>query len=98
MSFVALVGNPTEGYKVIGPFDSFDDAAKACPGADVWIMSLHKPKSTQDAQRQKKSDIVALLNRAAAALETPEDLSPRAVVELVEDLVGGANALTEDEP
>lgn len=38
----------------------------------------------------KAKDLKNLLNRAAAALETPKDLTPQEVAELVEDLLAAA--------
>ena len=40
---VALVGNISEGFKVVGPFPDFDTAAEEFPGPDVWIMGLEHP-------------------------------------------------------
>jgi hypothetical protein len=34
----------------------------------------------------KRRDLVNLLNRARAALETPKDLTPRQVADLIDDL------------
>jgi hypothetical protein len=39
------------------------------------------------------SDLIALLNRAAAALETPNDLTPEEVEHVIEDLVVEAKKL-----
>ncbi len=44
----------------------------------------------------KKRDLANLLNRAAAALETPDDLNELEVSELIEDLVVEARAYEED--
>lgn len=40
--FVALSGNLSEGFRVYGLFDSFDAAADATDGAEVWIMQVEK--------------------------------------------------------
>jgi hypothetical protein len=39
--YVALIGNISEGYKVVGPFDTFDAAAAATEFADSWVMELY---------------------------------------------------------
>lgn len=44
---VALVGNFTEGFRIIGPYTSFDEAAAAHPGPDVWISTLERAIKTQ---------------------------------------------------
>jgi hypothetical protein len=41
----------------------------------------------------KPRDLAALLRRAAAALETPEDLTSKEVDEVVEDLVEAAEGI-----
>jgi len=46
---VALVGNFTEGFKVYGPYGSFDEAAAVHPGPDVWISTLERAIKTQKA-------------------------------------------------
>lgn len=46
--FVALVGNLSEGFVVIGPFESFDDAAEAVTGRDSWIMTLRNADHYKD--------------------------------------------------
>ena len=40
--YVAMVGNLSEGFEVFGPYQSFDDAAEAHPGSDVWIMPMQR--------------------------------------------------------
>ena len=44
--YIALVGNPTEGYKVFGPYTDFDDAADNTEGldSDSWIMRIMAPR------------------------------------------------------
>jgi hypothetical protein len=37
---VALLGNPSDGWVVVGPYPTWDDAAEAHPGPDTWIMPL----------------------------------------------------------
>ena len=46
---VALVGNFTQGFKVYGPYGSFDEAAAVHPGPDVWISTLERALKTQRA-------------------------------------------------
>jgi hypothetical protein len=41
--YVVLVGNLSDGFKALGPFNSFEEACEACPGPDVWVMRLTKP-------------------------------------------------------
>jgi hypothetical protein len=41
---VAVVGNLSEGFKIVGPFPDFDLAAEAYDGAEAWIATLYKPK------------------------------------------------------
>lgn len=41
----------------------------------------------------KTRDLLNLLNRAAAALETPKDLTPKERAELIEDLLHAAKSL-----
>jgi hypothetical protein len=52
----------------------------------VWVdcsmWDLLKPELSE-----RSTELVNLLNRAAAALETPQDLSPEDVKHLIEDLV-----------
>jgi len=42
---VLVVGNLTEGYRFIGPFDDFDAAAQFSEGVDAetWVASLEEP-------------------------------------------------------
>lgn len=43
-SFFALVGNPSEGWKVRGVWRDFDSAAASVGVADAWIMRADTPK------------------------------------------------------
>lgn len=45
----------------------------------------------------KRRDLVNLLNRAAAALETPEDLTETGIALLIEDLCVAARELEDQE-
>jgi len=45
--YIIVQGNLSEGFSLYGPYETFDDAAKASEGAEVWIMSLNTP---QDAE------------------------------------------------
>ena len=40
--YVVLVGNPVTGFKVVGSFDSFDDACEweDSLGTDSWVIEL----------------------------------------------------------
>jgi hypothetical protein len=40
---VAVCGNFTEGYSIVGPYPSWDIAAIMHPGPDVWIATLEEP-------------------------------------------------------
>ncbi len=39
---VALLGNISEGFRAVGPFNSFDEAAKATDMQESWILSLEE--------------------------------------------------------
>jgi len=41
----------------------------------------------------KTRDLINLLNRAAAAIETPNDLNEAEIIELIEDLIAVADAM-----
>ena len=43
--FVLVTGNLSEGYRVFGPFDSFDAAAAADVTMGGWVMTLEPPDS-----------------------------------------------------
>lgn len=43
----------------------------------------------------KTRDLINLLNRAAAAIETPNDLSEVETIELIEDLIVAAEAMEQ---
>tara|TARA_B110000263_G_scaffold156145_1_gene135598 strand:- start:3005 stop:3139 length:135 start_codon:yes stop_codon:yes gene_type:complete len=40
--FIMMEGNLTEGYKVYGPYESFDDASNAHEGCEGWIMKAEE--------------------------------------------------------
>lgn len=44
---VAVIGNLSDGFNVVGPFDSFDDAEEWCDkfatGQPSWVMPLKSP-------------------------------------------------------
>jgi hypothetical protein len=42
---VLVVGNPSDGYRYIGPFEDFDAAAQFSEGADSdnWVATLEAP-------------------------------------------------------
>ena len=42
---VAVCGNLTEGFKLVGPFPDFDTAAEAYDGAEAWIATLFEPET-----------------------------------------------------
>lgn len=47
MKYVMMVGNPTDGFVVVGPFDYSDDAARYLETEhwqdNCWIVELHQP-------------------------------------------------------
>jgi hypothetical protein len=47
MRYVILMGNPGDGFRVIGPFDHIEDARIYLEGEfskqDCWIMELDAP-------------------------------------------------------
>jgi hypothetical protein len=36
MSYIVMVGNPSEGYKYYGPYPTFDDACDSHEGDAPW--------------------------------------------------------------
>lgn len=46
---VAVLGNFAEGFRIVGPYTSFDKAAAAHPGPDVWISTLERAIKMQRA-------------------------------------------------
>ncbi len=42
---VAIIGNFSDGFKTVGPFDDFDQAAEWAEGQDSWITNIHTPSS-----------------------------------------------------
>lgn len=69
---VALIGNLTEGFRAVGPFEDFDEAAEVTDGVDSWIMTLVLPGEFRAPE--------ALLAYARKKNLEPEDLD-----ELVHD-------------
>ena len=53
-AYVVMVGNPTEGWHIVGPFDEFADAAEWCESlayvTDTWVMSLSTPKEETNGE------------------------------------------------
>ena len=48
---VYIEGNFTEGYKVIGPFDSWDDACEHAEDSgrtDTWVVTLEEPEEEEE--------------------------------------------------
>jgi len=47
---IVVIGNLSEGYRFVGPFDDFDSAAEYSDGmgADAWVARLEKPTKTRD--------------------------------------------------
>lgn len=41
--FVFMLGNISEGYKAVGPFEDFDTACEWGEGYHGWIMELNHP-------------------------------------------------------
>lgn len=41
--YVAMVGNLSGGYRAVGPFEDFEDAAQAMDFVECWIMTLESP-------------------------------------------------------
>ena len=48
--FVVMRGNLTEGFKPLGPFEDFEDAAEASEGIECWIMLMQHPDCTCDPE------------------------------------------------
>lgn len=40
--FIFLRGNVSEGYRAIGPYESFEDCCDAHDGEDGWVMEINK--------------------------------------------------------
>ena len=57
--YIVLVGNITEGYKAVGPFESFDDADEytlaSGYGKDTWIMELYSKENPNEAKETQGS-------------------------------------------
>ena len=51
---IVLVGNPSEGYVAVGPFESMEDALSSDAAAepDSWAMSLIGPSKDEPAEVQ----------------------------------------------
>ena len=50
-----MVGNLTEGFRAVGPFEDFDEALKHCEayGDPTWVVSLNSPHA-----RPKSKELV----------------------------------------
>jgi hypothetical protein len=42
---ILVVGNPSDGFRFVGPFDDFEAAVQFSEGvdADTWVASLEEP-------------------------------------------------------
>jgi len=49
--FVIIAGNFSDGFNIIGPFESFDAAADSFEGkwSETWIVELHAPENPPNA-------------------------------------------------
>ncbi len=45
---VVLVGNLSDGFHVVGPFEDFDDATEWARDPDTWIMTLESPEKKEE--------------------------------------------------
>ena len=41
---VAIIGNLSDGFKVVGPFENFDAAAEFAEGHQSWITQILTPE------------------------------------------------------
>lgn len=52
--FVMLIGNPGDGFVVVGPFDNHNEAFQYLEveraKEDCWIVELHAPASDEEEQ------------------------------------------------
>ena len=57
-TYVAIVGNLSDGYKLYGPYKSFDDAAFDRPAQveESWIMPLLSPDSYKNIVPARQRD------------------------------------------
>jgi len=67
---IALVGNLSEGFRVFGPFESFDAAATWADGKESWIMGLDDP----EAETRREQALKTLEGYADGLGLTAEDL------------------------
>lgn len=49
--YIALVGDLSQGYEAVGPYDNIDEAAKEHDGPGVWLMSLTEPEKQPVEER-----------------------------------------------
>ena len=57
MKYVAIVGNLSEGFTVVGPYADLDAAARAHPGWGEWIMPV---QSAEEWRKAHGSNALAL--------------------------------------
>jgi hypothetical protein len=103
MPHVILKGNLSEGYKVIGPFSTFDDASEVCDEQDddTWIMGVEQyphwlNNGCQYARLIEELQGVGVFTPAVMkALAESMDLSESEVAELIERAANDWDATKE---
>lgn len=107
MAHVILKGNLSEGYKVIGPFSTFDDAAEVCDEHDAkglgatWIMEVERyPHWLNNGHQyarliEELQGVGAFTPAVMKALAESMDLDEEEVTELIERAQTEWNALFE---
>lgn len=44
---VVIIGNLSDGFRVVGPFEDLSQAADWATGAESWVMSLEDPSEVK---------------------------------------------------
>lgn len=52
---IVLVGNMSEGYRAVGPYEDMEEAFEAHFGEEVWLMTLHSPAPLPEPIKVEKS-------------------------------------------
>lgn len=80
--YIFLMGNVSDGFEAIGPYDNADECALAHDGDEGWMMATNKPKDVNEGTRK-------VLN-LRFTVEVDQTVDSDAVVEAVNSIVDTA--------
>lgn len=84
---VAMVGNMSDGYGVVGPFTDWDEAARWAEGQESWILTMQSPYEEFDSAKIPATEIPVIGTlKEDGQVVFNKDITPEIIRDLVKTL------------